>query len=608
MRLELLTKFYNKMISIDNYKRLLQYVRPYWGRLFIAMSCMGILSGATVALTYLTKPMLDDVFINKDLFMLKLIPLAIIGVGIIKGAAEYTQAYLMAYVGLSVIRNLRDEIYYHLQNLSVAFFTKTPTGVLISRITNDVNLIQRTVSDTITSVIKDIFTIFGLTIYVFYTDWRLATISFFIFPWALIPIHKFGRRVRSFATRSQEKMADISSHLHETITGQRIIKAFGMEQYENERFSQENSKHFRYFLKRMKARAMSSPIMETFGIVVLSLFILYGGFRVIHGQMTPGEFFSCMVAISMLYQPVKSLNKANLAIQEGLAGAGRIFAILDTKPEIVDHPEAIELSAIKSGIEFKNVFFKYEKDWVLKDINLNAKVGDIVALVGPSGAGKTTLINLIPRFYDVTKGQILIDGKDIRKITLRSLRANIGLVTQHTILFNDTIRYNISYGNPEKTEAEIIAAAKAANAHKFIQKLPQGYDTVIGEQGVKISGGEKQRLTIARAILKDAPILILDEATSSLDSESEIEVQKALENLMQNRTTFVIAHRLSTIKKANKIIVLSQGEIVGEGRHEELLKENLIYKKLYETQILGYQSQPEEEEVSPPRDSSLKVV
>jgi subfamily B ATP-binding cassette protein MsbA len=265
----------------------------------------------------------------------------------------------------------------------------------------------------------------------------------------------------------------------------------------------------------------------------------------------------------------------------------------------VDHPEAIELSSIKSGIEFKNVFFRYEKDWVLKDINLKAKVGDIVALVGPSGAGKTTLINLIPRFYDVTKGQILIDGKDIRKITLRSLRANIGLVTQHTILFNDTIRYNISYGNPEKTEAEIIAAAKAANAHKFIQKLPQGYDTVIGEQGVKISGGEKQRLTIARAILKDAPILILDEATSSLDSESEIEVQKALENLMKNRTTFVIAHRLSTIKKANKIIVLSQGEIVGEGRHEELLKENLIYKKLYETQILGYQSQPEKEKTSP---------
>jgi subfamily B ATP-binding cassette protein MsbA len=299
-----------------------------------------------------------------------------------------------------------------------------------------------------------------------------------------------------------------------------------------------------------------------------------------------------MVALMMFYEPVKRLNKANQSIQEGLAGATRIFAVLDTKPEIVDHPGAIELSSIKSGIEFKNVSFKYEDDLVLNNINLKTRVGDIIALVGPSGAGKTTLINLIPRFYDVIEGQILIEGHDIRKITLRSLRANIGLVTQQTILFNDTIKYNISYGNPEKTEQEIISAAKAANAHKFIQKLPQGYDTIIGEQGVKISGGEKQRLTIARAILKDAPILILDEATSSLDSESEVEVQRALEYLMLNRTTFVIAHRLSTIKKANKIIVISSGKIVGEGRHEELLKENLIYKKLYETQFRGYQSPP----------------
>jgi ATP-binding cassette, subfamily B, bacterial MsbA len=294
------------------------------------------------------------------------------------------------------------------------------------------------------------------------------------------------------------------------------------------------------------------------------------------------------VALTMFYQPVKELNKANQSIQEGVAGAARIFHILDMAPEILDHPEARPLSAVKAGIEFRNVSFKYDDAWALQDITLQAEKGDIIALVGPSGAGKTTLVNLIPRFYDVSEGELLIDGLEVKKIRVRDLRAAIGLVTQQTILFNDTIRYNISYGNPQKSEEEIIAAARAANAHDFIRKLPQGYETNIGEQGVKLSGGEKQRLTIARAILKNAPILILDEATSSLDSESELEVQKALENLMVNRTTFVIAHRLSTIKKASKIVVLSQGRMVGEGRHEELLHSNAVYKKLYETQFLGY--------------------
>jgi subfamily B ATP-binding cassette protein MsbA len=579
---------------IKNYKRLLRYVKPYWRRLFIAMIFMGIYAATTGALAYLMKPAIDDVFIKKNVLMLKMIPFAIIGVVIIKGIADYLQAYCMTYVGLSVIRNIRDELYSHLQSLSVSFFNKTPTGTLISRITNDVHLVQHAVSDTITSIVKDFFTLIALTGVVFYRDWKLAAMALLVFPWAIIPMQKFGKRVRKFSFRGQIKMADISTHLHETITGHRIIKAFGMEDYEIRRFAGENKKYFRYMLKRMLTRALSSPIVETFGVVVISLFIFYGGFRVIRGEITPGDFFMIMAALGMCYQPVKGLNKSNQTIQEGMAGAIRIFAILDTKPDIVDHPEAKELPSIKSGIEFKNVWFKYEEDWVLKNINFKVTVGDIIALVGPSGAGKTTLVNLLPRFYDIQEGQILIDGQDIRKLTIVSLRDHIALVTQQTILFNDTVNYNIGYGKAEKDEQKIIAAANAAHAHHFIQNFSQGYNTIIGEQGVKLSGGEKQRITIARAILKNAPILILDEATSSLDSESELEVQNALENLMQNRTTFVIAHRLSTIKKANKIIVFTNGEIVGQGTHEELLKKNAVYKKLYETQFLGYMSKPAE--------------
>jgi len=558
------------------------------------MIFMGIYSATSGALAYLMKPAIDEVFIKKNILMLKVIPFAIIGVVIIKGVADYLQAYFMTYVGLSVIRNIRDALYFHIQRLSISFFSKTPTGTLISRITSDVNLVQSAVSDTITSVVKDFFTLIALTGVIFWQDWKIASLALCVFPWAIIPMQKFGKRVRKFALKGQIKMADISTHLHETITGHRIIKAFGMEDYEVQRFSEENKKFFRNMRKRVLARALSASIIETFGVIAVSLFVFYGGLRVIQGELTPGGFFMIMASLGMCYQPVKGLNKANQSIQEGMAGAARIFAILDTKPDIVDHPEARELPSIKSGIEFKNVWFKYEEDWVLKNINFKVKAGDIIALVGPSGAGKTTLVNLLPRFYDIQEGQILIDGQDIRKATIASLRDHIALVTQQTILFNDTVRYNISYGKAEKDEQKIIAAAKAAHAHHFIQNFPQGYNTIIGEQGVKLSGGEKQRITIARAILKNAPILILDEATSSLDSESELEVQNALENLMQNRTTFVIAHRLSTVKKATRIIVLAQGEVVGEGTHEELLKGNVVYRKLYETQFLGYMPRPAE--------------
>lgn len=576
---------------MHQYKRLLAYLKPYRLHLLWAMMSMIVYALSMAGLARLMKPTLDEVFIEQDPSMLKFIIIALIAVDAARGVSDYFQSYFMAYVGLSVVRDLRDDIYFHLQKLSISFFTKNATGVLISRITSDANLIQKAVADTVTSVAKDLVTILGLICLVFYQDWRLALISFLVLPWAIIPIYTFGRRIRKFSVRGQEKMADISTCLHETITGNRIIKAFCMEDHENQRFAKENKSHFRYSLKKMKVKSISSPLMESYGIILLAFFILYGGSAVLQGTTTTGTFFANMTALSLLYGPVKRLNKANHSIQEGLAGADRIFSVIDTEPDIIDRPGAHELLSVEHGIEFRKVSFKYDDEAVLRDISLKAGVGDIIALVGPSGAGKTTLVNLIPRFYDVLDGQILINGRDIRDYTIRSLRSAIGLVTQQTILFNETVRYNISYGKPGKDEADIIAAAKAANAHDFIMKFPEGYDTIIGEQGVKISGGEKQRLTIARAILKDAPILILDEATSSLDSESEIAVQKALENLMVNRTTFVIAHRLSTIKKANKIIVISDGELVGTGTHEELLKENLLYKKLYQTQFMSYQTQ-----------------
>ena len=576
---------------MHEYRRLLAYIRPYRTRLFLAIICMMVYALSVGALARLMKPTLDEVFIQKDASMLKFIILALFAIDLCRGIAEYYQAYFMAYVGLSVVRDIRDGIYFHLQKLSVAFFTRNATGVLISRITNDVNLIQKAVSDTVTSAAKDFVTVLGLICLVFYQDWKLALIAFLVLPWAVIPIYLFGKTVRRFSARGQEKMADISTCLHETITGNRIIKAFCMEPFENQRFAKENRSHFRFILKKTKVKALSSSVMESYGILLAAFFILYGGYAVIQGTTTTGTFFANMTALSLLYGPVKRLNKANHSIQEGVAGAARIFSVIDIKPDIVDSPAAVTLQSIQKGIEFQDVSFRYEDDMVLKNINLTANTGDIIALVGPSGAGKSTLVNLLPRFYDVSGGRILVDGMDIRDYTISSLRAAIGLVTQQTILFNDTVRYNISYGDHEKSDAEIVAAAKAANAHEFILRLPDGYDTIVGEQGVKISGGEKQRITIARAILKNAPILILDEATSSLDSESEIAVQKALENLMINRTTFVIAHRLSTIKKANKIVVISKGEIMGEGTHEELLRENLIYKKLYQTQFMGYQTQ-----------------
>lgn len=571
---------------MDLYRRLLEFVKPHWTRLAGAMVCMLFVSAATSASAFLVKPVLDDVFFKKDLTMLKLIPLAIVGLFVLKGLFDYGQAYLMSYVGQRIIADLREKIYNHLQSLSLSFFTRNPTGVLMSRITNDVGLVQGAVTDAVTGLLKDLFTIIGLVGVVFYRDWRLAIVALVVFPLAVYPIFKFGRKLRSYSTRSQTTMGDISTILMETISGNRIVKAFNMEDYERTRFANENRRLFGILMKSVRVRAVSHPLMETLGGLGIGFIVFYGGYNVVKGVATPGTFFSFLAALLMLYEPVKRLSGVNNTIQQGLAAASRIFEVLDTVPEIRSKPQARVLTSLSKGIQYQDVSFKYEEDWVLKNINLQIRVGEVVAFVGASGGGKTTLVNLLPRFYDVASGRVLVDGWDTRDVSVESLRRMIGIVTQQTILFNDTVKNNIGYGKIDQPFEEIVKAAEAAYAHRFIENLPKGYDTVIGEQGVKLSGGERQRISIARALLKNAPILILDEATSSLDSESEIEVQKALEFLMQGRTTLVIAHRLSTIRKADRIVVISNGVVVEEGTHEDLLERDGEYRKLYLLQFI----------------------
>jgi len=570
---------------MDIYKRLIKLAKPHLPKFILAMLCMLVVGGLTSVLAFLVKPVLDDIFMKKNAAMLKWIPIAVVAIYMLKGLCTYVQTVLMNFIGQRVVADIRNRLYQVIQTQSMSFFTKNQTGILMSRITNDVNSMQGAVSEAVTSLLKDSFTLICLMFVIFYRDWQLALVAMVIFPVTIYPIATFGRKIRKLATRTQVTMGSLTTLLQETISGARIVKAFGREDYESSRFSRENENLLKLTLKSVTISAVSSPFMEFLGGVGIAAIIFYGGYQVIQGVSTPGTFFSFLAALILLYEPIKRLTNVNNTIQQGIAGAQRVFSIIDAVPEIRNKPEAIPLPAISKAIDIRNVTFRYEDTPVLKQINLTVRAGEAVAFVGMSGGGKTTLVNLIPRFYDVSEGQILIDGRDIRDVTMESLRAQIGIVTQQTILFNDTVRNNIIYGDIEKTEADVIRAAKAANAHHFIMNLPEGYDTVIGEQGTKLSGGERQRISIARALLKDAPILVLDEATSSLDTEAEIEVQEALENLMKGRTTLVIAHRLSTIRNADRIVVLVNGEIVEEGTHEALLDKKGEYFRLYQMQF-----------------------
>lgn len=568
----------------NRHKHLLSLIKENKFRLFLAMVCMLVIAVASSATAFLVKPVLDDIFFNKDTRMLKIIPVVVVLIYFLRGLGMYGQDYLMNYVGENVIKDLRNILYNRIQDLPIAFFHKEKTGVLMSRITNDVNIIKAMVSTAVTGSLKDSFTIVGLTFVIFYRDWKMALIAFVVLPVAFFPVVEFGRRVRRISTGWQEAMADLNSFLHETFAGNKIVKAFGMESYEKKRFFNKTLDLFKLEMKAVIARSLSSPIMEFLGGLGIAFIIWYGGYKVITGSSTAGTFFSFMAAVLMLYDPVKKLSGLNNAVQQGLAAADRIFDIIEMESDIKERKDPITIKRGPHRVTFEDVFFKYDNVMVLKDINLDVQAGEVLALVGMSGGGKTSLVNLIPRFYDVTQGAIRIGGVDIRDVSLSSLRDQMAIVTQEPILFNDSVRNNIAYGKRDATEKEIIKAAEAAYAYDFIQNFPNKFDTNIGELGGRLSGGEKQRICIARALLKDAPILILDEATSSLDAEAEMLVQKALENLMKGRTTFVIAHRLSTIDYADRIVVIVNGRVEEEGKQEELISMQGEFFKLYQMQ------------------------
>jgi len=572
---------------LNNYLRLLEFLRPYvWPHFLVATICMLGYGATDGALPFVVQWMMDDVFVKKNVTNLYYVPLAVIGIFLIRGILNFGHSYLSDYVGLRIVQDVRNRLARHLQYMSLSFFSRHPSGTLISRVSSDVTLLRFALTDALVSLLKDSTSLIVLVTVAFTMDWFLASIAFVVFPASVLPVMRLSRKVKRFAKRGQISTGTLTAFLQESIQGNRIVKAFGMEEYENQRFAKENQRLFRQSLRASRIRGMVAPAMELLAAFGIGGVVWYGGSSVVGGARTTGEFMAFMTAMFLMYQPFKSLTRTYTSVHQGLAGAERVFEILDESPGVKDRPEARPAPRFSRAIEFHDVSFAYGATPVLKGVNLVIRAGEMVALVGISGAGKSTLADLIPRFYDIGSGRITMDGIDIRDLTLESLRAQIGIVTQHTFLFNDTVRNNIAYGDPKRGMEDVVAAANAAHAHEFVTAMPKGYDAMVGELGMQLSGGQRQRLAIARALLKDAPILILDEATSSLDSESERLVQDALEKLMTTRTTLVIAHRLSTIRKADRIVVLVDGEIAEEGTHEELLSLKGAYSRLHNLQLL----------------------
>ena len=547
---------------------------------------MMVVAGTTAGLAFLMETILDDVFTAKSKQSLYFAASIVMSLFVAKGLATYGQTVIMSFVGQRILADLQKSMFSHLVNGDLSFFHNHSSGALIAHFINDVEKMRGTVAGVITAIGRDSLTLIFLIGVMFYQDWLLTLASFFAFPTAILPLVKIGKKIRKVSANTQNEIGQFTTLLNETFTGIRHVKAAGMEDYEKSRASTLIEKVFKLVFRAARTKAAAYPIMETLGGTAIVIVICYGGWQVIEGTRSTGTFFSFVTALLLAYDPVKKLVNLNAQLQEGLAATERVFKILDVHPKIVDQPNALRVDEAKGNIIFENISFSYLENVPLIDkISLTIKKGQTVALVGHSGAGKTTILNLICRFFDPVSGIITLDGTDIRKITMSSLRSNLALVSQDVTLFNDTIKENISYGTKVAALPEIQKAAKHAAAHDFIMELPDGYDTMIGENGVKLSGGQRQRIAIARAMLKNAPILLLDEATSSLDTKSERAVQEALSNLMQNRTTIVVAHRLSTIQSADLIHVIDEGRIAESGNHDELLQLNGAYAKLYEIQF-----------------------
>jgi subfamily B ATP-binding cassette protein MsbA len=576
-------------------KRIFELVMPHWRRIVLAGLCSLVVSALNGSFAWIVKPVVDNIFVQGQKTYLVIISLAVFAAFFLRGVFEYLQNYLMKSVGAKIVRDLRNQLYNHMVYLPMSYYGSDSTGAMLSRVMNDTYLLQELLAYRVKDLFVGTGTIIFLTGIAFYRRWDLTLIALTVLPVAFYAVGKLGKRLRRVSERAQKKIAAMTEAISEGLSGIKVIKSFSMEEKETEKFRDKNQDYYREYMRGTRIMEATTLIMEFVAGVGVAFIIFYGGSLVVNKVITAGDFFSFLAAILLIYTPAKRLAQVNNGFQQAKAFIGRVDEILAKGKEADGH---IELKEIKNDIVFDNVSFKYagRDEDALEDINIRIKKGEVIALVGRSGSGKTTFVDLIARFYSPTSGTILIDGTDINTLTLRSLRAQIGIVSQDVILFNDTVKANIAYGKPDATDEEIINAAKAAYAHEFITALPQGYDTPIGEAGVMLSGGQRQRLSIARAILKKPSILILDEATSSLDTQSELMVQKALDELIAGTqpasgnsasqpTIFVIAHRLSTIKKADRIIVLDKGRIVEVGSHDELLAANGIYKKLYSLQF-----------------------
>lgn len=567
------------------YFRALKYIKPYWKRGLAAGICTIIAAGGTAYLPFVIKDMVDQVLSEKNTTMLNWIVLSIIVVFVIRGIAYYGQSYLMNYVGQRVIIDIRKAVFEKLQRLSMSFYDKHKTGTIMSYVTNDVSALQSAMVDNVVEMITETVILVASIVMMIYLDWKLFLVTFATFPVVLFFIDSFGKRIRKSGSRIQEAAADITSVLQEVASSPRVIKSFVREGYEVDRFDKENMNNFRANMKYAQLSSTLTPTIEFVAAVGVSIILWYGGNSVINGSITAGSLVAFLTYAVNISNPIKRLSRVIGNIQKALAAAQRVFDVLDLPEDIKNAPDAKALPKVKGDVRFNDVSFAYnENEEVLSHVSFEVKPGEMVAFVGPSGAGKSTVASLLPRFYDAINGSITIDGQDIRKVTLDSLREQVGIVPQETVLFNGSVYDNILYGRLDATREEVEAAAKAANAHDFIMQLPDGYETTLGDRGMNISGGQRQRISIARAILKNPQILILDEATSALDTESERVVQEALDRLMVGRTSFVIAHRLSTIKNADKIMVLEKGQLIEQGNHDELMAMDGLYAHLYKIQ------------------------